>query len=266
MSVEVVERVLRSSRYRDVDRSLLVRLAGEELPRSRNVDDAVKRVKRRLHQAVGAFRGARTTTAIAEAWSGDLADPGLRAACAEAMRTHASTRERLAHLDAFYPRIWQHTGVPRRLIDLGCGLNPLALPWMGIGDANYLAIDVDQRPLSTVRGFLELVGQPHRVEARDLVGPPPDDAADVALLLKLVTTLDRQDGEAAARLLRGLPVGHAIVSFPGRSLAGRGKGMEPTYRGRLDRLVEEAGRVNEVSEASVPNELVFVLRLEPIGG
>jgi len=266
MSAEVVERVLRSSRYRDVDRSLLVRLAGEELPRSRNVDDAVKRVKRRLHQAVGAFRGARTTTAIAEAWSGDLADPGLRAACAEAMRTHASTRERLAHLDAFYPRIWQHTGVPRRLIDLGCGLNPLALPWMGIGDANYLAIDVDQRPLSTVRGFLELVGQPHRVEARDLVGPPPDDAADVALLLKLVTTLDRQDGEAAARLLRGLPVGHAIVSFPGRSLAGRGKGMEPTYRGRLDRLVEEAGRVNEVSEASVPNELVFVLRLEPIGG
>jgi len=266
MSAEVVERVLRSSRYRDVDRSLLARMADEELPRSRNVDEAVKRVKRRLHQAVGAFRAAQTTADIAEAWSGDLADPPLRAACAEAMRSHASTRERLAHLDTFYPRIWQHSGVPRRVLDLGCGLNPLALPWMGIGDATYLAIDADRRPLEAVRGFLDLVGQPHRVEARDLVGGPPDDIADVALLLKLVTTLDRQDGEAAARLLRGLRAGHAVVSFPARSLAGRGRGMERTYRERLDRLVDEVGRVSEVAEASVPNELVFVLRLEPIDG
>jgi 16S rRNA (guanine(1405)-N(7))-methyltransferase len=266
MSAEVVERVLRSSRYRDIDRALLARMADEELPRSRNVDDAVKRVKRRLHQAVGAFRGGRRSAAIAAAWSGDLADPAFRAACAEAMRTHASTRERLAHLDSFYPRIWQHSGVPRHLIDLGCGLNPLALPWMGIGDATYLAIDADQRPLSTVQGFLELVGQPHRVEARDLVGGPPEDAADVALLLKLVTTLDRQDGEAAARLLRGLRVDHAVVSFPARSLAGRGKGMERTYRERLARLVADVGRVRDVTETSVPNELVFVLRLEPAGG
>jgi 16S rRNA (guanine(1405)-N(7))-methyltransferase len=182
------------------------------------------------------------------------------------MRSHASTRERLAHLDTFYPRVWQHTGVPRNLIDLGCGMNPFALPWMGIGDATYLAIDADRRPLEAVRGFLDLVGQPHRVEARDLVGGPPDDIADVALLLKLVTTLDRQDGEAAARLLRGLRAGHAVVSFPARSLAGRGRGMERTYRERLDRLVDEVGRVSEVAEASIPSELVFVLRLEPIGG
>jgi 16S rRNA (guanine(1405)-N(7))-methyltransferase len=264
MSAEVVERVLRSSRYRDVDPSLLARLADEELPRSRNIDDAVKRVKRRLHQAVGAFRGARTTAAIAEAWTGDLAGEALRSACADAMRTHASTRERLAHLDAFYPRIWQHAGVPHRILDLGCGLNPLALPWMGIADARYLAIDADQRPLATVRSFLELVRQPHRVETRDLVDGPPDDAADVALLLKLVTTLDRQDGDAATRLLRGLRVGHAVVSFPDRSLAGRRKGMERTYRERLDRLVESSGRVSEVTETSVTNELVFVLRLEPL--
>jgi hypothetical protein len=37
--------------------------------------------------------------------------------------------------------------------------------------------------------------------------------------------------------------------------------MERTYRSRLDELVEESGRVREVAEASVPNELVFVLAL-----
>lgn len=266
MSGEIVERVLRSSRYRDVDRSLLSRLADEELPRARNADDAVKRVKRRLHQAVGAFRGARSAGALTDAWTGDLEDAAFRAACADAMRDHASTRERLPHLAAFHDGIWAHTGVPRTVLDLGCGLHPLSLPWMGIGDASYLASDVDHRPLDTVRAFLELVGQPHRIEARDIVADPPTDYADVALLLKLVTTLDRQDPAASTRLLRGLDVRHAVVSFPGRSLAGRGKGMERTYRERLTRLVADAGRVREVAEASVPNELVFVLALEALGG
>ena len=267
MSGDIVERVLRSSRYRDVDRTLLVRLAEEELPRSRTADEAVKRVKRRLHQAVGAFRGrTRAIDAIARAWNGDLTDPAFRAACADALARHASTRERAADLDRFYRDIWTHTGVPGSVMDLGCGLGPVALPWMGLPPAaTYVAIDVDRRHLALVGEFLDLVGQPHRTEARDLVVDPPTEEADVALLLKLVPTLDRQDPAAAARLLRALRVRHAVVSFPNRSLGGRGKGMERTYRARLERLAADAGRVRHIAEASVPSELVFALSLDPHG-
>jgi 16S rRNA (guanine(1405)-N(7))-methyltransferase len=263
MSAEIVERVLRSSRYRDVDRSLLTRLADEELPRSRNADDAVKRVKRRLHQAVGAFRGAVRASALDTAWSGSLTDGAFRAACADVLRTHASTRERVPHLGGFYRGIWSLTGLPSRVLDLGCGLNPLALPWMGLSpQAVYVASDADRRPLARVASFLDLVGQPHGVEARDLVASPPPQQADVALLLKLLTTLDRQDPDASTRLVRSLRVRHAVISLPRGSLGGRGKGMERTYRQRVDRLVADAGRVAAVSEASVPNELVFVLTLD----
>ena len=105
------------------------------------------------------------------------------------------------------------------------------------------------------------MGQPHTVEARDLVETHPAQDADVGLLLKLVTTLDRQDPDASTRLLGALRVRHAVISFPKHSLGGRGKGMERTYRDRLDRLAADAGRVSAVAEASVPNELVFVLTL-----
>ena len=265
MTAEIVERVLRSSRYRDVDRTLLDRLAGEELPRARNADDAVKRVKRRLHQVVGAFRGEARADALREiraAWNGDLADPPFRARVSDLLATHASTRERVSHLDSFYSGIGEHTGVPSRLLDIGCGLGPLALPWMGIGDATYLATDVDRRPLETVQAFLELVGQACEVRTHDAVAGAPAEGADVALLLKLVPTLDRQDPRAATRLLRSLRVRHAVVSFPARSLGGRGKGMERTYRERLERLITDAGRISAMAEASVPNELVFVLTLD----
>lgn len=262
MSGEITDRVLRSVRYRDVVPSLIERLAAEELPRSRNADDAVKRVKRRLHQVVGAFRGSARRNELIDTWRGDLAGPPFRAACLDLMRGHASTRERIEHLDGFYPAIWARTGVPATLLDLGCGLNPLALPWMGIRGATYHASDVDERPLATVRGLLEIVGQPHEVRTLDLAAGVPEQQADVALLLKLVPTLDRQDAAAATRLLRGLRVRHAVVSFATRSLGGRRGGMERTYRRRLDRLAVDAGRVRNVAEASVPNELVFVLTLD----
>jgi 16S rRNA (guanine(1405)-N(7))-methyltransferase len=152
--------------------------------------------------------------------------------------------------------------VPGRLLDLGCGLGPLALPWMGLAPtATYVAVDVDRRMLDQVAAFLALVGQPHETRALDLGAGTPTDRADVALLLKLVPTLDRQDPAAASRLLGALDVSYAVVSFPARSLGGRGKGMEDTYRGRLDRLANEA-RASVVAEPSVPNELVFVLALD----
>jgi len=268
MTGEIVERVLGSRRYRSVDAALVERLAAEELPRSRGTDDAVKRVKRRLHQAVGAFAdrdGAGTT--IAEAWTGDMADASFRAACLAAMRAHASTRERAAHLDRFYSGIWDRTGVPGSVLDLGCGLAPLALPWMALGSkARYVAVDVDRRVLQRVDAFLALVRQPHGVTALDLVSAPPPDAADVALALKLVTTLDRQDPSAAARLLTSIRAPHVVVSFTTRSLGGRQRGMGRTYRARLERLVGDVPRVKDVVDASVANELVFVLTLEQARG
>src|SRR6188508_2838709 len=149
MTGDIVERVLSSRRYRGVDAALVERLAAEELPRSRGADDAVKRVKRRLHQAIGAFGGSTTSrNDIAEVWHGDMADPKFRAACLSAMRAHASTRERIANLDRFYAAIWDGTGVPGSILDLGCGLAPLSLPWMGLDrGARYVAVDVDRGAL-----------------------------------------------------------------------------------------------------------------------
>jgi 16S rRNA (guanine(1405)-N(7))-methyltransferase len=266
MTGPVIERVLRSARYRDVDRALLDRLAAEELPKSRNADDAVKRVKRRLHQAVGAFRGAAPAhplAAIRETWRGDLGDLAFRAACAEALRAHASAAERLPWLDRFFAPVWELTdGPPATVVDLGCGLGPLALPWMGLHRrVTYHAVDVDRRSLDLVDAFLALVGQPHAIHARDLVadGPPPV-RADVALALKLVPLLDRQDPMAALRLLRSLDARHAVLSFPARSLGGGRPGMANTYRRRLEELAGELPAAT-VREASVPSELVFVLKL-----
>jgi 16S rRNA (guanine(1405)-N(7))-methyltransferase len=266
---DVVARVLASPRYRDVDRSLVARLAAEELPRARNVDDATKRVKRRLHQAVGAYRGRAAATAADElrgTWSGAWDEP-MRDACRRALERHASTRERIGELDRFYPAIWDAVGsVPRRVLDLACGLNPLALPFMALdADAEYLACDADRRVLDEVESFLSLVAQPHRTWPCDLATGPPEDRADVALLLKTVPLLDRQDPSAAERVMAGVRARHAVVSFPARSLGGRG-GLDRGYRTRMEGLFRAmASRVERSTELRFASELVFVVTLRDAG-
>ena len=267
----VVGRVAESRRYRAVDPAVMRRLASEELRRARGPDDAVKRVKRRLHQAVGAFRisaagGAidRDIERLTAASQGERSGGELRAACRDLLARHASTRERLPFLDRFYTVIWDAIGVaPASLLDLGCGLAPLALPWMQLpASATYHAIDADSRAIRLVDAFLSLVRQPHVAEVGDLASEVDLPAVDVALLLKLVPILDRQDPAASVRLLRNLAVRHMVLSFPVRSLGGRGRGMETTYRRRVDAILRDLDpRVQRVTEASVPNELVVVLTL-----
>jgi 16S rRNA (guanine(1405)-N(7))-methyltransferase len=270
MTDDIVARVLESTRYRDVDRSLVTRLVTEELPRSRNPEDAAKRVKRRLHQAVGAYRGGAVATTGAElraTWAGTWDEP-MRDACRRALARHASTRERVDELDRFYPAVWEAVGsIPRSVIDLACGLNPFALPFMGLDpSAEYAACDADGRVLQEVEAFLALVGQPHRTWACDLVDGAPAHAADVALLLKTVPLLDRQDPTAARRVLSAVRTSHAVVSFPARSLGGRGR-LEATYRSRMGALIAElAGRVESSTELQFRSELVYVLALASLDG
>jgi 16S rRNA (guanine(1405)-N(7))-methyltransferase len=177
------------------------------------------------------------------------------------MAAHASTRERLAVLDAFYEQVFAITGVPGSIVDIACGLNPLAVPWMGLpDDAYYVAYDIDSQMLGFVDGALELFGVKHRVETRDIVSDPPDDACDLALLLKSVPCLDQQDPGASTRIIRAIRAPRIVVTFPTRSLGGHGKGMARNYRTRFESLLTELGDGFALAgEVELANELVFVV-------
>ena len=59
------------------------------------------------------------------------------------MSLHASTRERLPILDGFYSTVLAALPAPRRVLDIACGLNPLASSWMPLApDVTYTAYDI----------------------------------------------------------------------------------------------------------------------------
>nr|AIA14252.1 Ribosomal RNA methyltransferase (FmrO) [uncultured bacterium] len=175
------------------------------------------------------------------------------------MRHHASTRERLPILEGFYATTLASLGPVRSVLDLACGLNPLALPWMPLApDARYYACDIYADMIAFLNSFFAQAGIRGQARVCDLVASAPDEQVDLALVLKALPPLDQQAKHAGRNLLRALNARHILVSFPAHSLGGRGKGMAENYEQRFRALADAEGW--SIERFVFPTELAFLVR------
>jgi 16S rRNA (guanine(1405)-N(7))-methyltransferase len=265
----IVSAVASSKKYQSLCTDTIRRIAAHELATQRNPKAAIKATKRRLHQVYGAFEwdvDYDVAYRQLETAYGTGSDTEIQATCRHLMEGHSSTRERLPLLDRFYSTIFEVTGPPGSILDLGCGLNPLALPWMRLGPqpglgrttrARYIALDIDARRVRFLNRYLALTGLEPLARCQDILTRPPDDAADVALLLKMSPTLERQAPGATLRLMEQLRTAHVVVSFAIKSLGGREKGMAQHYQRQFVAWAEERNWPTE--ELNFETELVFVV-------
>jgi 16S rRNA (guanine(1405)-N(7))-methyltransferase len=222
-TTEVARQVLAAPKYRSLDPDLVRRFAAEAVARTRTPAEAVKHAKRKLHQAYGAFAVGSAARAVDACVDAVLAGADVRDACRAAMSAHASTAERAGHLDALAAAVAGWCGAPASVADLACGLGPLAIPWLSLAPgAAYDCCDID-RDLAAALGRLdEILPVTVRAWTCDLVAePPPAPDADLVLLLKTPTTLERQRPGATAALLARLRAPHVVASLPAGSLGGR---------------------------------------------
>lgn len=261
----LVDAVGASARYRNVCPDFVRSLGERELARRRSLKEAIKGTKSKLHQVAGAYLAPRIDYALHLAElrvavaQGDR--DGLMRACAVAMACHTSSRERLPILAEFYAETLGGLGPIRSVLDVGCGLNPLALPWMPLAEGvEYHACDVYEDMMAFVAGFFQLMGVRGAAEVCDVSERCPTQRVDLALLLKTIPCLEQIDPAAGARLLDGLDADHLLVSFPVRSLGGARKGMPRHYEEHLMELI--AGRGWAVRRFRFASELAFLLSRE----
>ncbi len=245
----LVAQVLASPKYHAVSPSLTRRVGAIELAKAASLKEAVKATKNRLHQVAGAYLESPRY----DAWLTELrmafaeGEPAARLALRRVMRRHASTRERLPILDEFYARTLAGLGLFHRVVDLACGLNPLAIPWLPLAEgADYLACDIYSDLATFLNSAFALPGPFSAIyahaETRDILSDPPDTSnADLVLLLKTIPCLEQVDRDAGARLLAAIHAPRILVSYPLRTLGGRVVGMERHYDESFHALLARVG-------------------------
>lgn len=257
--------VATSRRYATLAPGTVRRVARRALVSAQgNVGEATKRTKRGLHEIYGAYlpgsepnypallRELRAATASGES-------DAVRDALSSAMAVHASTRERLPYLGSFYEKIFSRVPAPATVRDLACGLNPLAVPWMGLSASTvYLASDIGGRLVEFVDQALTELRTPHEAGLADLVDQPPAGPADLTLLLKTVPSLERQRPGAGWDLIDAIDSPVIVVTFPTRSLGQRAKGMFQTHSAAFE--AQAAERSWRFDRLEIPGELIYLVR------
>jgi 16S rRNA (guanine(1405)-N(7))-methyltransferase len=256
----LVAAVLSSAKYRHISPAFVRSIGARELAIRPNLKAAIKATKNTLHQAGGAFLDApvdydQALVRLHEA-AGD--PPALADECRAIMAGHTSTRERLGILDDFYATTLSDLPPPAHVLDIACGLNPLARSWMPFPPTTeYLAYDIYSDQVAFLNDWFALAGIPGQAEVRDVIGDPPDKPADLALILKTLPCLEAVDRHAPARLLDAVNATRLLVSFPAQSLGGRRKGMPAHYEARFRALLDERGWPAERFEFA--SELAFLV-------
>lgn len=256
----LIRAVQTNPRYAAIDRALIRGLIERYQSSISQPRELVKAVRNKLHQVGGAYLDKPIDYAhwktLLDELPHNLYHPQVKDFCRRMMSLHVSTRERLPLLDAFYTQTLAPLAPIRSLLDLACGLNPLAIPWMPLTPQTQIYVcDIYSDQIAFLQQFFDHFGIYGQASVCDLSRELPQQPVQVALLLKSIPCLEQLDKTIASRLLSGIPAEHWLVSFPAHSLGGRGKGMRQNYRQHFEEIIQ--GWDVQVQVFDFANEFVF---------
>lgn len=260
---EIEKAVLAKSKYRHIHPGLVQGLARAELEKGLPFKEVVKGVTGKLHQVAAAYFATQPDYA---AWKETLQDlpPNLQdhtvqAYCRAAMANHHSTRERLPILETFFCETLAPVAPLHSVLDLACGLDPLALPWMPVAeDVFYAGCDIFMDMLNFLADFATHFSVHSQFKPCNLLDTNFGGTFQVAFLLKTLPCLEQLEKGWGAHILDAVPADYLLISYPIRSLGGRAKGMRGSYARQFEELMR--GRDWQVHTFEFTHELAYLVK------
>ncbi len=225
-------------------------------------DDVVARVLEKYLQNKQAIRGRKDIKIIIKSARKDLRNYVGRFTISgdyssligegketEVLNEHKSTKERMD----FYPKIKEITFSlnPQSILDLGCGLNPIALARQGI---KYYALDIDDSALALVSLYFKKHKIPGNVSNQDIRNNMDFPKADVCLIFKVFDIL-KLSHKKVSGMLSKIDSKKIIASFSTVTLSG--KPMKNKRRFWFEKILSSSGL--RYSAFSSKNELFYLI-------
>jgi 16S rRNA (guanine(1405)-N(7))-methyltransferase len=224
---ELVEKIAASRKYRDtgIPRQTIEDILKQELSHFPKETEAIKSARAILHNVMAPYLGDPDYEAERinlESLNKRMDGDDLETYCGSILARHDSTRERMPYIGDFYKAILEVAPQPRVVLDLACGLNPFALPFMGLPkDVQFHAYDIHQPRIDLINDFFALQGLEPLAEMRDVVLDPPQISADAAFLFKEAHRMEKRRKGCSRNLVKALNAKATFISLPNRSLDGQ---------------------------------------------
>ena len=164
------------------------------------------------------------------------------------LKTNRSTKERLGSYEELYERLFEITGKPACVVDLGCGMNPVSVAYYldKKDKINYYAYDIDEEDINFLNRFFEVVkaqvkGRAELINLQDIKELEKIPSCDICLMFKLVDVLEEHGHKHSEELVKALieKCKFIVMSFATATITGRV--MKFKDRGWVERMLERIG-------------------------
>jgi len=183
----IIESIRRTTKYSSVSLDLIRAIAEQEVMKRRNLKEAIKSTKNKLHQVGAAYITQKPNYSLIleqlqTIIQSEKQDDLLRFS-SEIISCHASTKERLPILEQFYQEIFAQIPPITSILDIACGLNPLTIPWMKLNDnVTYYAYDIYEDMIQFVNSYLKIINIQGYAKICNVIQKCPDEKVDVAFI------------------------------------------------------------------------------------
>ena len=266
----LVDSITSSAKYRLVCRPTIEDIVRRELAGGKAVAHAERAARLKLHRILAAYHGGTRAKREWRRLEGAVTsddEQSVREACRALMGLHATSAQRLAHIDnGYYQRIFAETGHPAVVFDLACAFHPFAFRWMDLPrtTVRYWAYDLNRYFVNMAARYLALEGISGGAVWGDILCVPPAGRADVAFFLQTWHCVEARRPGAAATILDATPARHVVISLPTENLGGRRMHYAATYGEAIGAQAAARGWHARVLEW--PGESVWIIRKPGIAG
>jgi len=259
----ILKMVLEKPIYQSIHIGFIKRIIEQEMQRRKSSKEVLKAVLSRLHQLTSGYLVKKTNydnwVEELDGLPHDLNTSRLRSFCTQKMAEHASTRERIPILEDFYQQALSSLAPIQSMLDVGCGLNPLAIPWMPVNrHVKYIGVDIFGKMINFLNHFIKHIAIQGEVICGDILKLDTLKPAQLVLALKMLPILEKVEKGVSQAWLDSLPAEHVLVSYPIASLSGRSKGMRQNYANQFAQLIQ--GKKWEIQIFDFPSELAFLIQ------
>ncbi len=137
---------------------------------------------------------------------------------------HLSTKERIPFYSVLYDEIWEVTGKPKSILDLGCGLNPVSFPYMNLDRVEYFANEMSDEDCGIISSYFKEIKEiKGKVNKQNLLEVEKYNfpKVDVCFIFKTLDVLEQDERDISLKILDKVCAKWFVLSFATKSVGGR---------------------------------------------
>ncbi len=266
---EFLVEIKKGSKYSTLADEVIIQEVKEYLRKNnkiRRIDkQSVKEIKAKLHRLYSSYlRGKKSKRGkFLEELRNNPDDLEI---INKILLTAVSTKERLPYYNELYRKIFEITGNPGTIVDLGAGLNPVSCIYMNLNSLNYYSYDIDKDDIDFINEYFQIMksrglnGRAEILNVRDfekISALPYSDIVFMFKLIDLINTGNHKPGEELIKtLINGDKTKFIIASFSTRTISG--KPMNLPRRKGFELMLN---RINlKLKVLKIPNEIFYVIK------